>query len=292
MDQFSFPSERKSFTDLTSSSALRLSLLVFSILVAFFLTVYPGEAGEPRLLSPDLTENPAGCYRVSKSFPLSKSVNGIDGILQLLQDSRLPRNLYGKPFGTPFKDSYMDDKDVLPLFKDSPPLGAVLRIVSQRKELVLTEESHTSDDTPVAWLEEAKLVGKKPTYLLTRDFSMSMGSYNGPITFFYEVAGGELKPVEYLDAKTEKKEQIALMRSLKTNCKLVASTNGTSQDILRVACRSNFDTKSKDEGGFLVYYDRFHFDDRQWVKYENVERGYWEVDGEDFPSLSKFPVGN
>ena len=136
------------------------------------------------------------------------------------------------------------------------------------------------------------LGSEKPSYLVTRDLSVGMGSYNGPATFFYDIIGGKLKPIEYLDRETRKRKQITLMRSLKTNWKLVESKDGGSQDILHAACRPDFESKSKDEVEFLVSYDRFHFDGKQWVRYRRVEKGYWEVDGTDFPPLSKFPAGH
>jgi len=56
-----------------------------------------------------------------------------------------------------------------------------------------------------------------------------------------------------------------------------------------IACRPNFENKSKDEVEFVVYYDRFHFDGKEWVKYQRVEKDFWEA--EDLLPLSKFPAG-
>ena len=41
----------------------------------------------------------------------------------------------------------------------------------------------------------------------------------------------------------------------------------------------------------MVYYDRFHFDGNEWVKYQKIEKDFWEAEGEDLPPLSKFPAG-
>jgi hypothetical protein len=80
------------------------------------------------------------------------------------------------------------------------------------------------------------------------------------------------------------------MRSLKTAWKLVKSKDGKSKDILHIACRPDLPAKNKDDVDiFLVYYDRFHFDGKEWVKYRKVEKGCWEAEG-DLPPLSKFPV--
>jgi len=81
------------------------------------------------------------------------------------------------------------------------------------------------------------------------------------------------------------------MRSLKTNWKLVKSKDGKSKDILDIACRPTFENKSKDEVEFVVYYNRFHFDGNEWVKYQRIEKDIWEAEGKDLPPLSKFPPG-
>jgi hypothetical protein len=270
----------------------KANLLVLSVLIAHSLTAYAGEIKEPKVFLPGSAEMLAGSYKVSKSYPLTKAVHGVDGVLQLLQDSRLTKDAYNKQFGTALNDMYMYDEKLLPLFKDNPPLGAVLRILMQGKGFFLTSESHTYDQVPVAWLEEVGLSGpSRPSYLFTQDLSIGMGSYAGPLTYFYEIVDGKLKPIEYLDNETKKRDKIVLMRSLKTNWKLVKSKDGNSKDILHVACRSNFENKSEDEDRFLIYYDRFCFDGKGWVRYQRVEKGFWEVDAEDFPPLSKFPVG-
>lgn len=270
----------------------KLSLIILAVLISYSLTFYT--CGNKGTSAPSHTSasNIAGSYKIAKSYPLTKSIHGIDGVLQLLQDSRLPKNAYNKQYGTAFQDMNMIDEKLLPLFKDNPPLGAVLRILSQDKKFLFISESYTYDMVPVAWLEEVMLSDtNKPSYLFTQDLSIGMGSYAGPVTYFYEIIDGKLKPIKSLDKETGKKEQIVLMRSLKTNWKLVNSKDGKSKDILHVACRPNGMNESTDEAIFMVYYDRFHFNGKEWVKYRRTEQDFWEADGEDFPPLPTFPEG-
>lgn len=281
---------------------LNRSIFLLPTALLFFLIIaHNGEAKEAiKNLSNSIVERNAGCYKVSKSYLLTKSVHGIDGELQLLQDSRLTEEAYDKQFGTAFTTMHIYDDNTLAKFKDSPPLGTILRILSRHKEYVLLSESNTYDHAPVAMLEEVRLSNDdKPTYLFTLDKSIGMGSYNGPTTCFYEINDGKLKKVEYIDNTTKKREQIALMRSLKTDWKFVNSKDGKSKDILHIACRPNFGNQinsSEEEGDdFLVYYDRFQFNGKEWVKYTRVEKGFWEAepdDADEFLPLSKFPVGN
>jgi len=155
------------------------------------------------------------------------------------------------------------------------------------------KESHAYGLVPIAWLEEVFLRGSEnPDYLFTLDLSAGMGSYAGPTTYLYEIVGGTLKAVEYVDNGTKKNAPLVLMRSLKTNWKLVKSNTGKVTDILHVSCRP--DNRSSHAGAvqFLVYYDRFHFDGKTWIKYQRVEHDFWEAEGEELPPLAKFPVSS
>lgn len=267
-----------------------LNTLVLSILITSSVAAYAGESSEIKAPSTAQTEKIAGSYRISKSYPLTKTVHGIDGALQLLQDSRLTKHDYDKQFGTAYKYVNRVDEKGLALFKDNPPLGTVLRVLANNDKFLAVRESRTYDLVPVAWLEEVALSNPyKPTYLFTLDESQGMGSYTGPVTYFYAIADGKLKAIEYLDADTKNREQMVLMRSLKTAWKLVNSKDGKSKDILHIACRPDGTSDSKGEDVFLVSYDRFRFEGKGWVRYRRVERGFWEAEG-DFP-FSKFPAG-
>ena len=268
----------------------RPTAFILPILFVLSIMAHAGDAAEVKGSSQATPGRIAGSYVIAKNYRLTKSVHGVDGVLQLLQDSRLPKDAYNKLFGTAFSEMHMIDEKLLPLFKDNPPLGTVLRVLAQDKKFFWIKESHSYDLVPVAWLEEVMLTGSgRPSYLFTQDLSVGMGSYAGPLTCFYEIIDGKLKPIEYFDQGEGKRKQITVMRSLKTNWKLVKSKDGGSKDILHVACRPNAENDSNDETEFVIYYDRFHFDGKQWVKLQRIEKGYWEIDAEEFPPLSKFP---
>ncbi len=266
----------------------KLSLLLPSLLMMCSLTAYAaGETSEPKVPLPGSDAKTAGCYKVVKEYRLTQALDGVNGMLQLLLDSRLTEFPHNKQFGGAFA-LYQDD-ELIRLFKNSPPLGAVLRILMYEGEIARIWESHTFDDAPVAWLEKVRLSGSgKPSYLATCDLSTGIGAHSGTETYFYEVIYGKLRPIEYVDNKTKEKGAIALVRSLVTNWKLVKSKDGKSEDILYADCEPD---TSKDPVEFKVYYNRYHFNGKKWVRYEREEEGYWEVDTETLPPLSKFPPG-
>ncbi|MGD0279022.1 MAG: hypothetical protein ABSC11_06925, partial [Smithella sp.] len=144
----------------------KLILLVLSILLALSIMAYVGEGGAPKASLQTSAERIAGNYKISKSYPLTKTVHGIGGVLQLLQDNRLTKDDYNKQYGRTGCDEMGTHKSAL---------GAVLRIMSKRKEVFRIVESHTYE-VSVAWLEEVRLSDSDtPTYLFTLDKSTGMG---------------------------------------------------------------------------------------------------------------------
>ena len=170
----------------------------FSILFLFLCTaacgegLYTREWGLPKAPQLGSAAESAGCYNISKRYPLTKSHHGFDGTLQLLQDSRLSEfSRDGEPVSA-FDLLY--DEEVRRLFKDAPPLGAVLRIVTSDGEMAEVEESRTFDNTPIACLKEVSLKGPdKPSYFLTCDGNTGIGAHSGTVTYPYEVANRKLR---------------------------------------------------------------------------------------------------
>jgi hypothetical protein len=90
-----------------------------------------------------------------------------------------------------------------------------------------------------------------------------------------------------LSAKKEKSGKlvkISVMKSLKTDWKILPSPEGKGKDIYQIACRP--DTRFEDE--FLLIYTRYHFNGTNWIKHERRENGFWES-GNIFPYRTNFP---
>ena len=225
-------------------------------------------------------------YIVYQSFRLTKRLHGIDGRLQLLQDARLTEAHRSAMWNVSSDIDFVfnEDDELRKPFKNLPPLNAILRIVDRQGQVVEFEERAV-----LAELEEVKLYpSDRSTYLLTDDYSVGSGAYNGPITFFVEVVGGRFKWLEAIDKGTGQKKQISLMRSLKTAWKFVESASGKGKDILHVACRPDFDLKAGDDN-FTVSYTRFHFNGKNWVKLTRQKEDSWESEGDNFPEQGLFP---
>ena len=208
----------------------------------------------------------AAKYVVRKAIALTPAVHGASGRLELLTDERV------KPD--------MDDAQTFDFAHAKIRVANPDGSVSQEK--TLERSRATLDKSP-------PLYGKsgRPTYLLTVDYSADMGSYNGPITFLVEVVNGAM---HFVPANSQ---PLSLMRSLKTDWKfsLAKSRDAQSTDILEVACRPNNTKRLADDdinNDFTVFYRRYHWNGREWVKCERSRIGFWEDDG-NFPKLALFP---
>ena len=147
--------------------------------------------------------------------------------------------------------------------------------------------SHTLE-RGLATLDKTSLYSSnQPTYVLNVDFSIGWGSYNGPITSFFEITSGKLDFLKAINQQTGEVNPITVLDSLKTGWKIFPAPDGNSKDILLVKTRPDFDDETEDHG-FKVSYIRFHFNGQNWVRLQRSVAGYWEAEG-FFPDISLFP---
>ncbi|MGK5085524.1 hypothetical protein WDW37_19725 [Bdellovibrionota bacterium FG-1] len=231
-------------------------------------------------------------FVIHQNLPLSKELDGFDGRLEILRDSRLR--------GADIKMMKEHDPDSnperAPRFKTHPLRMAVVQLKSGSANVV---QSITLDK-PYANLE-AVTIGEKGRryYFLTQDFAIGMGSYNGPITQILEVTSQAITWAKARDLATHKESPISLMRSLKTAWNFASSKNGKDKDILEVSCRPA-DSKDASKEGFITTFSRYHHSSQGWTLVEKSENGFWEAEDGDqrlgyaLPDLRKFPgpIGN
>jgi hypothetical protein len=108
----------------------------------------------------------------------------------------------------------------------------------------------------------------KLMYLLTVDYSANMGSYNGPVTWFFEVNDTGIR---YLLHKK------GFMHSLKSSWAIRCNT--VPCEILSRSCNSN--NTNPDDDTFYTWYRKYRFKNGDWVlSSEKKVKEFWEDDGE------------
>jgi uncharacterized protein YaaW (UPF0174 family) len=227
----------------------------------------------PTLSATTKANTPGIPERVFQGMSLSKLQNGIDGALQLLEDARITPELRTRCWQT--------GSDVIESEK-FPARNAILRTVD-RDGTVVDERQL---ERPLAKVAKDQLYGTaKSTYLITVDYTFSMGTYSGPITFFVEVSSGRLRWLDAVEPATGKRDQISLMMSPKSVWKFTDSSEGDGKDILKASCNPD---QNGEFDSFTTSYIRFHFDGKNWIRLERKEKGFAEFD-EVFPGKALFP---
>jgi hypothetical protein len=212
--------------------------------------------------------------------------SGFVGQLILLEDSRLTRPIRNQL--KKYKDcgvivaneSTVENQDAISLcesVEQEPLRGAMIQVVDSAGRIV---DSH-SFERELGSVEAVHLYGNATqTYLVTIDFSIGFGSYNGPITSFIEISrDGHILWLP-----------ISGMRSLKTDWRIISVKGSTTKEVLHVACRPDFrgGGETTDDQPFLVTYTTSYFSDGVWKEKERAVSGFWESEGA-FPNRKLFP---
>jgi hypothetical protein len=231
------------------------------------LLAVPAWAGAPAM--------PAG-YAIHKSLALDQATNGIDGSLQILEDSRITPALRADMWQqTTDLDLVLGQGDPLRKVLAKTPLrGAHLRLIDAAGKIVADQ----AFDVPLADVDRQQLHQGAPTFLVSADHSLGIGSYAGLETSLMAVDHGQLQP-EALPGRK------ALGSSLKNGWKIVddATPGAPAKAIQTVACHPNWANPAwADSGEFVVDLTTYRFAAGAWHDTTKTAVGFWESD-QDWP---------
>jgi hypothetical protein len=211
-------------------------------------------------------------YKIYQSLKLNKFSNGLNGALLILIDKRL-NGIGGELKYDGYLDvSYLDFKaDAALNREDTDDLKQALLVVVDERLKVLYHESLGRES---ARLDRAFIYTDKsrPTYILTRDYSIGFGSYNGPISYFLEV---NQNGIQYILNKE------GFMTSLKSGW-LIKHAGGESE-ILYKKCRPKVLNEDGDVE-FIIYYEKYKLENRSWKATLRQKKDFWEY----YEGLEKF----
>jgi hypothetical protein len=206
-------------------------------------------------------------YKIYQGLTLNSYSNGIDGSILILIDERLD-GLAGEIR----KDAY-SEIETLHIELDprtwSLPQGdvkqALLLVVDERLRTLYSEQlGRESARLDRVFLYQDR---SKPTFVLTRDYSIGAGSYNGPISYFLEVSA---RGIRYILPH-------GLMTSLMTAWAIIGKENPV--EIVSKKCRPNFEGNTPSAIEFQIRYERFYFEIDSWKSVLHQESGFWEYEG-------------
>ncbi|HLZ67084.1 MAG TPA: hypothetical protein VKQ29_12700 [Aliidongia sp.] len=234
----------------------------------------------PGLARADEPAVPAG-YAIHASLPLDPAANGIDGALQILEDGRIgPQLRAGMWQQTTDPDLVLAEHDPLRAALAKAPLkSAHLRLVDSGGRQLADQAL----DVPLAEIDRQQLHEGAPTFLVTADHSLGIGSAGGLETRLMAVEHGQLAP-EPLPGRD------GLVSALRQAWKLVDDPTpgadgkpGTGKAIEVVACHPNYANPNwSATGEFTVDLVTYRFADGTWHDAVHSAVGYWESE-QDWP---------
>ncbi len=207
-------------------------------------------------------------YNLSQVLQLNKISNGIEGYLLVLMDSKRKSFIGGIKY-----DGYTLAS--IPYFEYKAPCwdcnqSFLLILDSQYRVLY-----HQYLGREAARIDRVFLYknGMYPTYILTTDYSAEMGSYNGPISRFFEVDEKGFKFILNGDS---------LMSSLKSQW--VIEHRKERNRILYKTCRPDW---RGNEQFFVSKLKVYECNGLEWVMKESQKDQFWETFGDKVPELIK-----
>jgi hypothetical protein len=226
---------------------------------------------------------PAG-YAIHKTLPVDQATNGIDGALQVLEDSRITPALRADMWQqTTDLDLVLAEGDPLRKSIAKEPLkGAHIRLVDAAGKVVADQ----AFDVPLGDIDRQQLHAGPPTFLVSSDHSLGIGSYAGLETSLMDVDHGQLV-AEALPGRK------ALASSLKNAWRIVddpipgADGKPVAAKVIQVvACHPNWANPAwAEQQEFVVDLTTYRYVDG-WQAKTNSPVGFWESDQdwpEDFP---------
>jgi|SRR5579863_1541370 len=213
-----------------------------------------------------------------QSFPLHVEQNGVDGTLRLLVDSRLTESVRTQLLGNgDWSFVLQPSTELYKEFSAIPPCPAKLEVLDERGRLI----AERLLETPLARIEKwspNQIPGWG--FLLTQDFSIGMGSYNGPLTTVLRILKARFIEISSINHDTQKPEPIRLAKTLRAGWRITHYDGAT--EILAISCHPD------NSQNFVIDYARYRFDGTLWVKLTRQAPGMWESD-QPFPLRSAFP---
>ncbi len=229
--------------------------------------------------APAWAEVPAG-FAIHQSLALDPATFGIDGALQMLEDSRIAPALRADMWQeTTDPDLVLSEDDPLRKALVKTPLrSAHLRLIDAAGKLI----ADRALGVPLGDIDRQQLHDGAPSFLVSADRSLGAGSYAGLETVLMTVEHGQLLPEALPGGK-------ALGRSLKNGWRIIDDTTpgaegqpGTGKLIQAVACHPNWDNPAWAETEeFVVDLTTYSYA-AGWHATTKTLVGYWESD-QDWP---------
>lgn len=165
-----------------------------------------------------------------QSLNITKILDGLEGQIEIQRDRRISEK---EILAIKDHDPESNPENSL-IFKANPLRPGVVRLLAKNKK----ELSRLNLDKFYASIETEKVNNTgKCIILITQDFGIGMGSYNGLLTKILKIENKKISWEKSYNSKSKKNESISFIRSLKTAWNFSLKNKLGEVDILKVSCR-------------------------------------------------------
>lgn len=171
-------------------------------------------------------------YVVAQTVDFHQKDKDVSGTLQVLIDIRLSESVQKELWGNgDWSFVFPSDSNLYKDLANHPPIKSRLRLMDSEGKLVAKRDL----ERPLAKLQVLNpTVEAGQFFLLTQDYSVGFGSYNGLITTVLRVTDATLQEINALNIVSRQKEPIRMMKSLKSDWRAI-QLEGVPE-ILSVSC--------------------------------------------------------
>jgi len=215
-------------------------------------------------------------YAVYASVALTGGLNGVRGVLQLLQDKRLTPAVRNYISGGGYCLGGWAEHPEFCESVDSEPLRpAIVRMSDTNGRAIAVRRMQRE----LAFLKTAYLYEtRKPTYLVAVDLRRGAGGWAPVCTHLAEVEHGKLQWLSAILASDNTRFEITLCESLHAEWRIVPSREGRGREIVFVSASADG----------IVSLGRYVWQGKSWRLAISTSAGSWDTE-RTFPDLRQFP---
>lgn len=218
-------------------------------------------------------------YRVSQSLKLNSYSNGFNGALLILLDNKV-KGIQGEfvydGYDKTLTPSFVSDFELEDPEKEPQKFKqALLALVDEKLRIMYYERMGRES----ARIDRVFIYSDKtrPTYVLTQDYSIGMGSYAGPISYFLEVGRDGIHYIFNKEGFTIALKSGWLIKNVDQEC-----------EILRKSCRYEGEVTDSGSNHFWTFYEKYSYQNGIWRSSQRRENRFWEYENSSSFDIDEF----
>lgn len=208
-------------------------------------------------------------YKIFQSLKLNEFSNGLNGRLLIIVDKKI-KGIKAKIESKAYENieylkiNYSENENIHNILAQKNLKQALLVVTNIDLEIIYLERlGRETARLDRVFLYKDK---SKPTYIITRDYSIGSGSYSGPISYFFEVTNNGFNYI-FKHGLVDSLKRAWVINKTPFSSEVLYKSSWVSDRIL-----SNGDVE------FDTFFTKYYYEDNIWKTKKYKKKGRWEVD--------------